>query len=133
MSRWQHVSLQPLPPLEAFTAKYKHYLHEIAIILACTASFRQLFVNKNNQRKKAGSPGSSRRRFLSYLGLRSKGSKSKGPTDEKRQEVNDKWGSQTHIMPLDSIHVGHNISVTASEFVYGEDQQEGGRERGKGS
>jgi hypothetical protein len=66
--------------------------------------------------------------LLSYLGLRSKGSKAKEPTDGKSDEVNDKWGSQTHIVPLNSIQVGHNISVTASKFVYDEDEH-GGWER----
>ena len=46
--------------------------------------------------------------------------------------MNDKWESQTRIVPLDSIHVDHNISVTASKFVYDEDEQGNAWERRNG-
>ena len=97
-----------------------------AIIIACVASFRQLFVNTNNQRKQPKASGSSSRRgLLSYLKYRYRSTrKGKSGIEIQDGDSSDRWGSKTHIVPLDSIHVGYNLSVPVSKF--GQDEHEAG-------
>lgn len=86
----------------------------VAIIIACMASFRQFFVHATKQRKqKKPSNPLSRKTLLSWLRLRHKNTDATAPLAEGDA---NKWDSQSHIVPLDSIHVGYNISVTASNF-----------------
>lgn len=90
-----------------------------AIIIACVASFRQLFVSTQNQHQFGGpSESTPRRSLLSYLRFRSKfsnssGSHTKWPTSHgRRQDLLAKADSQTHIVPLDGIHVSHNVHIS---------------------
>ena len=92
-----------------------------AIIIACLASFRQLFVNVNGQQAQAiHSRSTSRWGLLSYFQSRGKSStKSSSHTkwpdhSSKPNDPSKPSESQTHIIPLDSILVSHNIAVSSA-------------------
>ena len=92
-----------------------------AVIIACLASFRQLFVNINGQQAHAvHSRSTSRWGLFSYFQSRGKSltklsSHTKWPNHPS--EYNDPpkpTEGQTHIVPLDSILVRHNVAVSSA-------------------
>ncbi|KAL8778770.1 MAG: hypothetical protein Q9213_007250 [Squamulea squamosa] len=87
-----------------------------SVIIACVASFRQFFVAASKQRREQ-KPGASisRKDWLYWLQLRRKKADSSDALENKL--VGDgKMDKPNGIVPLDSVHVGYNISVSASNF-----------------
>ncbi|RYP77926.1 hypothetical protein DL769_003299 [Monosporascus sp. CRB-8-3] len=94
----------------------------VAIIIACLASFRQLFVSTN--RTGEHSRSRSHRGILWYLGFSRLSAK-----DESNDASQPSWrkvsggpkvsdsvenGSRTYIMPLESVHVKNTIDVSST-------------------
>ncbi|CAH0038138.1 unnamed protein product [Clonostachys solani] len=96
----------------------------IAIVVACLASFRQLFVyNKESQE---GSGRSGRRNPWSLRSLMGFTRLTKGSSIRPLQGTEDTWGSgrgvhagshdsAEHIVPLESVHVKQSFEVTTSD------------------
>ena len=91
----------------------------IAIIIACVASFRQLFITSQNQHRYDGSGISTTRRgLLGYFRSYNKSSNNSGSytkwlTTRSRQAAPlDRSDSQTHIVPLHNIHVTQKVDIS---------------------
>ena len=92
-----------------------------AVIIACLASFRQLFVDINSpQAHAAHSRSTSRGGLLSYFQFWGRSSTrlyshKKWPKNSSEHNDSSKpTESQTHIFPLDSILVRHNVAVSSA-------------------
>ncbi|KAI9664062.1 MAG: hypothetical protein M1821_007553 [Bathelium mastoideum] len=101
----------------------------VAIIIACVASFRQLFTQSQQQGPSKGytsSGGSGRRGFLAQLrswgwtsratgtgnSSQKKWTHLRGPSKEQNSSERPPSGdSHEHIVPLDGIHVSQNFNV----------------------
>lgn len=91
-----------------------------AIIIACVASFRQLFITTQNQHQyRKTSDSTSRRGLLSYLRLSSKTSNHSISRVMKRLNISnnddnmgDKLDSQAKIFPPHGIHVSQDIEIS---------------------
>jgi hypothetical protein len=109
----------PAPPSHS-----QHWLFSLtAIIIACVASFRQLFVTSQNQHLfgQSSSNVTPRRGLLYFLRSASK-TKFSSKSDSRNQS---NWGgrpssdgvsskrSETNILPLDSVHVQSTFEVTS--------------------
>jgi len=88
-----------------------------SIIIACVASFRQLFVQTKNEQIRVKQPTSaqtsawSRRGLMSYFTSTNRSQKDSSSHDTWQ---NERLDSQTQIVPLDSIHVKHSVDVTGA-------------------
>ena len=86
-----------------------------AIIIACLASFRQLFTNLAHRERRQDAAGSSPRRLLNYLRSKAKyllGAQKKRSRSQLNGEAScSRSNSEAPIVPLKSIHVSHNISI----------------------
>ncbi|KAJ8071714.1 hypothetical protein OCU04_002030 [Sclerotinia nivalis] len=89
-----------------------------SIIIACLTSFRQLFVHSQTRTNQEPNPShyviapasTSRKGSLPYFTTSLKNSHGSNP--RKPTWPSERLESQTYIVPLDSVHIKHNVDVS---------------------
>lgn len=88
-----------------------------SIIIACIVSFRQVFVTRNRQRTDVSFSHPGRTSFSIFNSSRRSSGKKVRPTERssvrpRARDMSDEWDSHSQIIPLNSIRVGHSISIS---------------------
>ncbi|KND94611.1 hypothetical protein TOPH_00772 [Tolypocladium ophioglossoides CBS 100239] len=109
----------------------------VAIIVACLASFRQLFIFKKHASPGAKSPQSSwteriagsRLHFLRLTSKKSTESQDDlAVTAGSERAYSSDPASRNYTVPLDSVHVSHTIEVSSHKRAPGTQEKRGYRE-----